>query len=94
MNSKGGAALDKCKLGDGSWNVDSIMDGQYDREAKRQNHITKMCYPENEWKKLEPLERRKVFLNRLNTKGGGGKAGQRQPVPAKVSVTSASNASP
>ena len=27
-NSKGGAALDKCKLEDGSWNVDSIMDGK------------------------------------------------------------------
>ena len=26
VTSKGGAALDKCKLEDGSWNVDSIMD--------------------------------------------------------------------
>ena len=52
-----------------------------------------MYYPENERKKLEPLERRKVFLNRLNTKGGDGKSDQTQPVPANVSVTSASNAS-
>ena len=52
-----------------------------------------MYYPENERKKLEPLERRKVFLNRLNTKGGGGRSDQTQPVPANVSVTSASNAS-
>ena len=73
--------------------MDFIIDGRYDREAKRQNHITKMYYPETKWKKLELLERRKVFLNGMNTKGGGGKSDQTQPVPANVSVTSASNAS-
>ena len=89
--SKGGAALDGCKLSDGSWNVDAIMDGQRDQDARRQTHITKMYYPEVEWKKLEPLERRKVFLNRMDA--GSDKSGQTQPVPANVSVTSASNAS-
>ena len=38
-NSKGGASLDKCRLEDGSSSLDSIMDGQYDREIRRQNHI-------------------------------------------------------
>ena len=47
VTSKGGAALDKCKLEDGSWNVGSILDGQFDREARHQNHITKIYYPEN-----------------------------------------------
>ena len=69
MNSKDGRALDKCKLEDGSWNVDSIMDGQRDAEARRQTHITKVYYPMVEWKQLEPLERRKVVLNRLSAKG-------------------------
>ena len=91
MNSKGGAALDDCKLSDGSGNVDAILDGQRDQDARRQTHITKMYYPEVEWKKLEPLERRKVFLNRMDA--GSEKSGQTQPVPANVSVTSASNAS-
>ena len=93
MNSRGGAALDKCKLADGTWNLDSIIDGHHDREAKRQNHTTKMYYPEQEWKALEPLERRKVFLNRMGKGGGGGNAGQTQPVPADVSLSSVSNAS-
>ena len=70
MNSKGDAALDKCKLEDGSWNVDSIMDGQRDAEARPQTHITKVYYPMAVWKQLEPLERRKVVLNRLSAKGG------------------------
>ena len=70
----GGAVLEKCKLGDGSWNVEFIMDGQYDNDARRQIHITKNYYPEVEWKALEPLKRRKVFLNRMNNTGGGGDA--------------------
>ena len=52
-----------------------------------------MYYPEVEWKKLEPLERRKVLLNRMDAHSGGAKSGQTQPVPANVSVTSASHAS-
>ena len=63
------------------------------REAKHHNHIIKMYYPETEWKKLEPLERRKIFLNRMNTNGDSGKSDQTQTVPANVSVTSASNVS-
>ena len=91
VNSKGGAALDDCKLSDGSWNVDAIFDGQRDRDARRQTHITKMYYPEVEWKKLEPLGRRKVLLNRMDA--GSAKSVQTQPVPANVSVKSASHAS-
>ena len=76
VNSKGCAALEKCKLNDGSWNVESIMDGRYDVEAMRQTHIAKMYYPEEvAWKALELFERRKVFLNCMNTTGGGGKSG-------------------
>ena len=93
MNSKGGRALDKCKLEDGSWNVDCIMDGQRDDEARRQTHITKDYYPMAEWKQLEPLERRKVILNRLSGRRGADVTDQTQPVPANVSLTSASNAS-
>ena len=63
------------------------------RSGVRIIYVTKMYYPEVEWKALEPLERRKVFLNRMNTKGVGGKSDQTQPVPANMSVTSASNTS-
>ena len=70
VNSKGGRALDKCKLEDGSWNVDSIMDGQRDAEARRQTHITKVYYPMAVWKQREPLERRKVSLESPERKGG------------------------
>ena len=93
MNSKGRAALDNCKVSDGSWNVDAIFDGQRDKEARRQTHITKMYYPEVDWKKLEPLERRKVLLNRMDAHSGGTKSGKTRPVPANVSVTSASHVS-
>ena len=76
MNSKGGAALNKCKLSDGSWNVDAIFDGKRDDEARLQTHITKWYYPEVEWKKLEPLERRKVLLNRIYADSRGARTGQ------------------
>ena len=73
--------------------MDAIFDRQCDSEARRQTHITKLYYPEVEWKKLEPLERRKVLLNRMDAHSGGAKSGQTQPVPANVSVASTSNAS-
>ena len=60
----GGAALNQCKLSDGSWPVEAIMDGKCDPECMLQTHIDKTYYPEIKWKKLEPCERRKVFLNR------------------------------
>ena len=93
MTTKGGAALDKCKLRDGSWDLDAIFNGRRDDEARLQTHITKWYCPEMEWKKLEPLERRKVLLNRIDADNRGVRTGQRQPVPANVSVVSASQTS-
>ena len=48
-------------------------------------------YPEVEWKKLEPPERRKVFLNRARVTDVANR--DTQPVPANVNVTSASTIS-
>ena len=66
MTSRGGAALDNCKLRDGSWDLKAIFEGRRDDEARLQTHITKWHCPELEWRELEPLERRKVFLNRMD----------------------------
>ena len=75
MTTKGGAALDKCKLRDGSWDLDAIFDGRRDNEARLQTHITDWYYPELEWKKLEPVERRKVLLNCINAEKRGVRTG-------------------
>ena len=54
----------------------------------QQTHIDKPFYPEVEWKRLEPCERRKVFLNH----GTESPAKRRRTgvVPAAVSVASTS----
>ena len=50
---------------DGSYKTDAIRNGEYDFYASNQSHINKCWYPDNQFRKLTPLERRKLLLNQL-----------------------------
>ena len=87
----GGRACEHAKLDDGSWAVTAIFDGGHDDLCALQVHIDKAFYPEVEWKKVEPCERRKVFLNRgTDSQARRGRGGA---VPVAVSVASTASAS-
>ena len=62
VTTVGGQALNVAKLSDGSWDTIAITNGNHDFLAKKQTHVQKKWYPLNEYVKLEPLERRKLFI--------------------------------
>ena len=53
-----------------------------------QTHIDKTFYPEAEWKRLEPCERRKVFLNRGDNTPAKRQRTSGRGVPTEVSIAS------
>jgi hypothetical protein len=58
----GGQALNVVKLNDGLWDTIPIWRGDHDFLAKKQVRVKKGWYPQDECLKLEPLERRKLFI--------------------------------
>ena len=58
--------VDAAKDDQGGWKSKSIWLGHHDKEAKLQTHITKTECDKEEYNKLEPLEKRKLALNRGN----------------------------
>ena len=89
VTTKGGSRCNAAKNEDGSWAHQRIRDGGHDDLARLQTHITRASYPDKDWKAFEPLERRKVYINKFEaaaaSSGGGGTA---HKVPRAVSVVS------
>ena len=63
MNTVGGQALNVAKLPDGAWDTAAITHGDHDFLASKQTHVQNKWYPPEQYKDLEPLERRKLFLD-------------------------------
>ena len=63
VNTVGGQALNVAKLPDGSWDTVAITHGDHNFLASKQTHVQNKWYPVEQYNNLEPLERRKLFLD-------------------------------
>ena len=68
MTTVRGQALNVAKLQDGTQDTNSISNGDHDFLAKKQNHTTKNWYPSDEYRQLEHMGRRKLFINQETQK--------------------------
>ena len=63
MNTVGGQALNVAKISDGSWDTVAITNGDHDFLASKQTHVENKWYLLPQYNDLEPLERRKLFID-------------------------------
>jgi hypothetical protein len=68
VTTKGGQALNVAKLPNGDWDTISIGKGDHDFLANKQDHISTVWLPNPQYMALEPLERRKLYLNQGRNK--------------------------
>lgn len=85
-----GGRLAAYKNSDGTFKTREIINGQHDAAALRLTHIDKFRYSNSEFAKLNPLERRKLTLNREAQNRG-----EEVPTPtnSRISAISSSSAS-
>ena len=62
VTTLGGQALNMAMLSDSSWDTISISRGDHDFLTKKQVHVKKAWYTNEEYIKLKPLERRKLYI--------------------------------
>ena len=63
VNTVGGQALNVAKLPDSSWDTAAITNSNHDFLASKQTHVENKWHPLAQYNDLEPLERRKLFLD-------------------------------
>ena len=63
VNTVGGQALNVAKLPDSSWDTAATTCGDHDFLASKQTHVQNRWYPLAQYNDLEPLERRKLFID-------------------------------